>query len=146
MRNLDVKKLEVENPSVARTPTATEPDQVDASLEVWARELPDLDLETEGIVERIYKLERHIDATMRETLDDFELSDDRRGVIIELTTDGKDLWDRAVGVKAEKESIVANALDAQERRQLNDLLRRLMNAFERDHGPLDHKSHEQPHE
>ena len=200
MRNLDVKKLEVENPSVARTPTATEPDQVDASLEVWARELPDLDLETEGIVERIYKLERHIDATMRETLDDFELSygeyklvmhlryggppyrgkpgklakwlglstgamtnrldnmerrglirrlddpDDRRGVIIELTTDGKDLWDRAVGVQAEKESIVANALDAQERRQLNDLLRRLMNAFERDHGPLDHKSHEQPHE
>ena len=200
MRNLDVKKLEVENPSVARTRTATEPDQVDASLEVWARELPDLDLETEGIVERIYKLERHIDATMRETLDDFELSygeyklvmhlryggppyrgkpgklakwlglstgamtnrldnmerrglirrlddpDDRRGVIIELTTDGKDLWDRAVGVQAEKESIVANALDAQERRQLNDLLRRLMNAFERDHGPLDHKSHEQPHE
>ena len=143
MRNLDVKKLEVENPSVARTPTATEPDQVDASLEVWARELPDLDLETEGIVERIYKLERHIDATMRETLDDFDLSygeyklvmhlryggppyrgkpgklakwlglstgamtnrldnmerrglirrlddpDDRRGVIIELTDDGK---------------------------------------------------------
>jgi|RhiMethySRZTD1v2_1073278.scaffolds.fasta_scaffold46965_2 DNA-binding MarR family transcriptional regulator len=200
MRNLDVKKLEVENPSVARTPTATEPDQVDASLEVWARELPDLDLETEGIVERIYKLERHIDATMRETLDSFELSygeyklvmhlryggppyrgkpgklakwlglstgamtnrldnmerrglirrlddpDDRRGVIIELTADGKHLWDRAVGVQAEKESIVANALDAEERRQLNDLLRRLMNAFERDHGPLDHKSHEQPHE
>lgn len=200
MRNLDVKKLEVENPSVARTPTATEPDQVDASLEVWARELPDLDLETEGIVERIYKLERHIDATMRETLDDFELSygeyklvmhlryggppyrgkpgklakwlglstgamtnrldnmerrdlirrlddpDDRRGVIIELTADGKDLWDRAVGVQAEKESIVANALDADERRQLNELLRRLMNAFERDHGPLGHKGHEQPHE
>ncbi len=200
MRNLDVKKLEVENPSVARTPTATEPDQVDASLEVWARELPDLDLETEGIVERIYKLERHIHATMRETLDSFELSygeyklvmhlryggppyrgkpgklakwlglstgamtnrldnmerrglirrlddpDDRRGVIIELTADGKHLWDRAVGVQAEKESIVANALDAEERRQLNDLLRRLMNAFERDHGPLDHKSHGQPHE
>jgi DNA-binding MarR family transcriptional regulator len=199
MRNLDVKKLEVENPSVARTPTATEPDQVDASLEVWARELPHLDLETEGIVERIYKLERHIDATMRETLDDFELSygeyklvmhlryggppyrgkpgklakwlglstgamtnrldnmerrglirrlddpDDRRGVIIELTSDGKDLWDRAVGVQAEKESIVANALDADERRQLNELLRRLMNAFERDHGPLGHKGHE-PHE
>jgi DNA-binding MarR family transcriptional regulator len=200
MRNLDVKNLEVENPHVARTPTATEPDQVDASLEVWARELPDLDLETEGIVERIYKLERHIDTTMRETLDDFELSygeyklvmhlryggppyrgkpgklakwlglstgamtnrldnmerrglirrlddpDDRRGVIIELTADGKDLWDRAVGVQAEKESIVANALDAEERRQLNELLRRLMNAFERDHGPLRHKSESQASE
>src|SRR5215510_9461659 len=74
MRNLDVKKLDVENPAVAATRPRVEPDQVDASLEVWARELPDLDLETEGIVERIYKLERHIDATMRETLDDFELS------------------------------------------------------------------------
>ena len=194
MRNLDVKKLEVENPSVARTPTATEPDQVDASLEVWARELPHLDLETEGIVERIYKLERHIDATMRETLDDFELSygeyklvmhlryggppyrgkpgklakwlglstgamtnrldnmerrglirrlddpDDRRGVIIELTDEGKDLWDRAVGAQAEKEAIIASAIDERERRQLNDLLRRLMHAFAEHHGPLKHKS------
>ena len=200
MRNLDVKKLEVENPSVPATRPRVEPDQVDASLEVWARELPDLDLETEGIVERIHFIERYVDRAMRETLDDFELTlgeyklamhlryggppyrgkpgklakwlglstgamtnrldnmerrglvrrlddpDDRRGVIIELTDDGKDLWDRAVGVQAEKESIVANALDAEERRQLNDLLRRLMNAFERDHGPLDHKSHERPHE
>jgi DNA-binding MarR family transcriptional regulator len=195
MRNLDVKNLQVENPDVARTPTATEPDQVDANLEVWGRELPDLDLETEGIVERIYKLERHIDATMRETLDAFELSygeyklmmhlryggppyrgkpgklakhlglstgamtnrldnmerrglirrlddpDDRRGVIIELTDEGRVLWDEAVGAQAEKESIVASALDEAERRQLNELLRRLMNTFESHHGPLKGKEH-----
>jgi DNA-binding MarR family transcriptional regulator len=196
MRNLDVKYLEVENPGVARTPTATEPDEVDANLEVWARELPDLDLETEGVVERIYKLERHVDATMRETLDAFDLSygeyklmmhlryvgppyrgkpgklakrlglstgamtnrldnmerrglvrrlddpDDRRGVIVELTDEGKQLWDEAVGAQAEKESIVATALDDAERQQLNELLRRLMRAFEEHHGPLKHKGGE----
>ena len=75
MRYLDVKNLEVENPPVtSATRPRVEPDAVDAKLEVWARELPDLDLETEGIVERIYKLERHIDVTMRETLEAFDLS------------------------------------------------------------------------
>jgi DNA-binding MarR family transcriptional regulator len=197
MKNLDVKKLEVENPTVARTPTATEPDLVDANLEVWARELPDLDLETEGIIERIYKLERHVDASMRDTLDAFDLSygeyklmmhlryvgppyrgkpgklakhlglstgamtnrldnmerrrlvrrlddpEDRRGVIVELTEEGKALWDEAVGAQAEKESIVASALDEAEKRHLNELLRRLMNTFEKHHGPLKHKGHEQ---
>ena len=193
MESLDVKNLEVENPAVARTPPVTEPDQVDASLEVWARELPDIDLETEGIVTRIWKLERHLDATMNATLEAFDLShgeyklmvhlryagppyrgkpgklakrlglstgamtnrldnmerrglirrlddpDDRRGVIVELTEEGKLLWDRAVEAQAEKESIVATALDEAERRELNVLLRRLMNAFERQHGPLKHK-------
>lgn len=198
--SLDVKNLEVENPAVARTSPVTEPDQVDASLEVWARELPDIDLETEGIVTRIWKLERHLDATMSATLEAFDLShgeyklmvnlryagppyrgkpgklakrlglstgamtnrldnmerrglirrlddpDDRRGVIVELTEEGKLLWDRAVEAQAEKESIVATALDEAERRELNVLLRRLMNAFERQHGRLEHKEHAQTHE
>ena len=75
MRNLDVKNLQVENPPVTpATRTGVEPDPVDANLEVWARELPDLDLEIEGIVERIDKLERHLEATMRETLEAFDLS------------------------------------------------------------------------
>jgi len=68
--NLDVKNLEVENQRVAHaTRSRAEPDQVDANLEVWERELPDLDLETEGIVERIHFLERHIDAAMRESFE-----------------------------------------------------------------------------
>jgi DNA-binding MarR family transcriptional regulator len=199
MRNLDVKYLEVENATVASTPTATQPDEVDSNLEVWARELPELDLETEGVVERIHRLERHIDATMRETLDAFDLSygeyklmmhlryvgppyrgkpgklakrlglstgamtnrldnmerrglvrrlddpDDRRGVLVELTDEGKKLWDGAVGAQAEKESIVATALDEAERHQLNELLRRLMHAFEEQHGPLKHKGGEAQH-
>ena len=195
--NLDVKNLEVENPHVAQATSRTGPDAVDAILEVWARELPELDLDTEGIVERIQSLERYVDRAMRETLDDFELThgeyklamhlryggppytgkpgklakhlglstgamtnrldnmekrglirrlddpDDRRGVIVELTDAGKELWDRAVVAQAEKESTIASALDEQERRQLNDLLRRLMNEFAEHHGPLKHKSEPQ---
>ena len=72
--------------------------------------------------------------------------DDRRGVIVELTEEGKRVWDRAVAAQAEKESIVATALGEKERRQLDELLRRLMNAFERDHGPLEHAEHEREDE
>ena len=71
------------------------------------------------------------------------VSHSRRGVIIELTEEGKDLWDRAVGAQAEKESIIASAIDERERRQLNDLLRRLMHAFAEHHGPLKHKTDSQ---
>ena len=196
-RNLDVKNLEVEDSPVAHaTRSRAEPDQVDANLEVWERELPDLDLETEGIVERIHFLERHIDAAMRETLDEFDLTygeyklamhlryggppyrgkpgklakrlglstgamtnrldnmerrglirrlddpDDRRGVIVELTTQGKRLWDKVVAAQAEKESIVTTALDERERGQLNHFLRLLMNAFEAERGKLWHKEHQ----
>jgi DNA-binding MarR family transcriptional regulator len=192
MKNLDVKNLQVENPAVAKT--EVEPDQVDLDLEVWARELPELDLETEGIVDRIWMLHRRLETTMSATLDALDLThgeykvmmhlryagppyrgkpgklakrlglstgamtnrldnmerrglirrlddpEDRRGVIVELTDEGKLLWEQAVVAQSEKESIVAAALDATERRQLNELLRRIMNAFERHHGPLKGKS------
>jgi DNA-binding MarR family transcriptional regulator len=52
--------------------------------------------------------------------------DDRRGVIVELTDKGKELWERGVGAQAAKEQFVADALNATERRQLNTLLRRLV--------------------
>lgn len=183
----------MEDPRVTvgeRSATPDSPDSVDANLEVWARELPELDLETEGIVERIHRLERFVDRAMQETLDAFDLShgewkvlanlrragppyrgkpgslakrmalssgamtnrldnmegrglvrrlhdpDDRRGVIIELTEEGKQLWDAAVGAQAEKESIVSSALGDREKRQLNELLRQLMHAFEDAHGPV----------
>ena len=58
--NLDVKNLEVENPRVAPATSRTGSDTIDAILEVWARELPELDLDTEGIVERIQWLEHHV--------------------------------------------------------------------------------------
>jgi DNA-binding MarR family transcriptional regulator len=175
---------------VTRSRSSTSPDSVDANLDVWARELPELDLETEGIVERIHRLERFVDRAMQETLDAFDLPhgewkvlanlrragppyrgkpgtlakrlalssgamtnrldnmegrglirrlddpDDRRGVIVELTEEGKRLWDDSVAAQAEKESIVSSALGDREKRELNELLRRLMHAFEDEHGPV----------
>jgi DNA-binding MarR family transcriptional regulator len=55
---------------------------------------------------------------------------DRRGVLVELTKKGRGLWEEALVVQAEKEALLASALTAREREQLNALLRRLMLAFE----------------
>ena len=57
--------------------------------------------------------------------------DDRRGVLVELTDDGRRAWEQSVSAQAEKESLVAAALNAKEKQQLNGLLRRLMREFER---------------
>ena len=64
-----------------------------------------------------------------------------RGVIVELTDGGKELWDTTVAAQAEKESLVDSVLGEREKRQLNDLLRRLMHAFEDVHGPV-HPPHD----
>ena len=192
--NLDVKNLEMENPSVTKR-APSQPDAIDEKLEVWGRELPDLDLETEGIAERISRLHWHLHTTTEQTLEGFDLSfgewrlmghlryagppyrgkpgqlaerlglssgamtnrldnlerrglvrripdtEDRRGVIVELTRDGQKLWAETVDAQAQKEALVAGALTEPEKRQLNDLLRRLMNAFEQHHGPLPAKAH-----
>jgi len=184
----------VENQTVTQRRPPAEPDSIDPQLEVWGRELPSLDLETEGIVERIWRLENHLARSMKETLDVYDLNqgewrlmghlrysgppyrgkpgklakhlglssgamtnrldnmeqrgliqrlddpDDRRGVIVELTDAGQRLWEESVGTQAQKEALVAAALDENEKRALNDLLRRLIHAFEAFHGPV-HKRH-----
>ena len=56
---------------------------------------------------------------------------DRRSVQIEVTEQGRELYERAVEAQAAKEGIVAEALDPAQQDELNDLLRRLMLAFER---------------
>lgn len=176
------------------TATAAPPaeDHVDRMLVVWKRELPDLDLATEGIVERIQKLQRHLDRAMNETLAEFKLDrgewwllgalrrsgppyrkspgklaediglssgamtnrldrleeaglirrlpdpDDRRGLQVELTDAGWQAWQDTVGAQARKETLVASALDQEEKEQLNALLRRLMLEFERQTGKVSH--------
>jgi DNA-binding MarR family transcriptional regulator len=52
------------------------PDALDDKLVIWAREIPDLDPETEGIVERIQILAYAFDESMAATLAEFDL--DRR--------------------------------------------------------------------
>ena len=49
-------------------------DAVDSKLQTWARELPDLDLETEGVVARIQHLEKRLKRSMEETLAEFRLN------------------------------------------------------------------------
>jgi DNA-binding MarR family transcriptional regulator len=56
---------------------------------------------------------------------------DRRGVLVELTPEGKRLYEDAIGVQARKEELIASALTVAEKKQLNALLRRLMIEFER---------------
>ena len=64
---------EILGPVERRTP---ETDQLDDVLAIWAREIPDLDPLTEGIVERIQGLAKSFDRSMDETLAEYAL--DRR--------------------------------------------------------------------
>ena len=50
------------------TTKTEELDDLDTMLEVWAREIPNLDPVTEGIVERIQKLAKAFDRSLDETL------------------------------------------------------------------------------
>jgi DNA-binding MarR family transcriptional regulator len=172
----------------------TERDQIDGFLEQCAVDLPDLDLEVEGIVDRIQYLQKHLRRTMEATLAEKGLThgewsvlgilrrmgepyrrtpgelarhadlstgamtnrldrleqaglitrlpdpDDRRSTQIELTKAGHDAWEQSVGVQAQKEELVVGALSRDERGRLNDLLRRLVLEFERQHGPIRKKA------
>ena len=57
--------------------------------------------------------------------------DDRRWILVELTPEGKRLYEDAIGVQGRKEALIASALSDAEKKQLNALLRRLMLEFER---------------
>jgi DNA-binding MarR family transcriptional regulator len=168
---------------MARPRTQAAQDHVDAFLAKHGGGLP-VDLETEGIVDRITGLSRRFISSMEDTLAAFDLNygewkvlgdlrwagppyrrtpgqlaktaelstgamtnrldrleeaglvrrlpdpDDRRSVIVELTDQGNELWEGAVGAQGEKERLVASALDDREKKQLNALLRRLMLVFE----------------
>jgi DNA-binding MarR family transcriptional regulator len=161
-----------------------EPDIVDRRIADWVGDLPGLDLEVEGIVERIQHLEKQIRKMLDDTLAEFGLNvgewavlgslrragepyrrspgklakqfglttgamtnrldkleeaklirrfpdpDDRRGVIVELLPEGREVWERAVGAQAAKEQFVASSLSKAEQKQLNTLLRRMVHSGE----------------
>jgi DNA-binding MarR family transcriptional regulator len=58
---------------------------------------------------------------------------DRRSVQVELTEAGRKAYRRPVDTAAKKEALLASALNAGEREELNGMLRRLMIAFEELH-------------
>ena len=143
-----------------------------------------IDLEVEGIVDRIGGINRRVHAALKETLAEYDLTpedwhvmcslrlhsddrpaspgalaadlelssgamtsrldrleklghirrlrdpDDRRGVLVELTEEGRAAWDTAAGVQGRKEAFFASALSPAEQKRLNALLRKVMLAFE----------------
>lgn len=165
----------------------TEPgqDHIDAFLKTLEPlETVEIDLEVEGIVDRIGGLNRRIKRAAEQTVAEFglmlgdwrvlsrlrlsspdfrsspgelaawlELSSgamtsrldslerqgfvrripdpaDRRGVVVELTEQGRQAWDDAASAQGRKEAFFASALTKREQVQLNALLRKLMIAFE----------------
>lgn len=55
---------------------------------------------------------------------------DRRSVLVELTEKGRKKHEQALGVQAQKEALLAEALTDREKEQLNGLLRRVMVTLE----------------
>jgi DNA-binding MarR family transcriptional regulator len=161
-----------------------ERDHVDSFLS--EHEFPaDVDLEVEGIVDRINGLRRRFHRMLDETLAEYGLNsgewkalnqlrlaepphqrsigqlaswaelssgamtnridrleqaglvkrvpdpNDRRGVLVQMTDKGHKAWEEALRAGAQNEALIAAALSADEKQQLNALLRRLMLEFER---------------
>ena len=108
-----------------KTPSAEELDALDAQLQVWAREIPDLDPLTEGIVERIQKLAKAFDRTMDETL--VETGLDRRSyhVLGKLRSVGPP-YRRSAGQLAEHMGLSSGAMTNRlDRMEAAGLIRRL---------------------
>ena len=57
--------------------------------------------------------------------------DDRRSVLVELTEKGRKTHEQAMGIQAEKERLLAEALTEREKEDLNSLLRRVMITLEK---------------
>lgn len=67
---------------------------------------------------------------------------DRRGTLVEPTERGHELWDRTVGIQARREALLSSVLSDEEKAQLHDLLRRLMQAFPEE-WPVARSSHDE---
>jgi DNA-binding MarR family transcriptional regulator len=171
-----------------------ERDRVDARVDRWVGEIPNLDVATEAITQRVHLINRGLERALSEIterhglnvgeykvltilrgqgepyrlsptklaewcllssgamtnrLDNLEREglveripdpSDRRSVQVGLTSKGHGVWDEMAGEAAEREALIASALDHDEKEQLNALLRRLVLSVEREVGPLK-KSH-----
>lgn len=82
------------------------------------------DLSSAAMTSRLDQLE---EAGLVERLRD---PSDRRTVQVQLTVKGRRLHQAAIGVQAEKEALLGEALPEAEKRQLESLLRRVMLALE----------------
>jgi DNA-binding MarR family transcriptional regulator len=106
-------------------------DSVGKMLPVWKSELPELDLGTEGIVERIQKINKHISRLLDQTLMEFNLDHGEWHVLMALRRTGKPyrlspgVLARYMGLSA---AAMTNRLNHLEER---GLIRRLPDATDR---------------
>ena len=103
----------------------SEKDGLDAALVIWAREIPDLDPLTEGIVERIGILSHALEESLEQTLAEFEL--DRRSfhVLGRLRSYGRP-YQRSAGKLASDMRLSTGAMTNRlDRMEAAGLIRRL---------------------
>jgi DNA-binding MarR family transcriptional regulator len=160
------------------------PDEVDALVDAWRRERPDLDVAPLAILSRVTRLARHLDLARRQAFADHELEagefdvlatlrregppytlspgrlvastlvssgtmtnridrlaaqglvqrlpdpNDRRGVQVTLTREGRERVDAALADLLEREADLLDALSPTDRTRLADLLRVLVLPFD----------------
>jgi DNA-binding MarR family transcriptional regulator len=82
------------------------------------------DLTTGAMTSRLDALEK--EGLVRRLRD----PDDRRSVLVELTEKGRQKHEQGLDIQGAKEALLAEALTAQEKEQLNGLLRRVMITLE----------------
>ena len=123
-------------------------DEVDGIVDAWARERTDLDLAPVAVFSRISRLARRLDLLRREAfsahgIESWEFDvlaarnlvgrhpdpDDRRGVLVRLTAEGKDTVDGAFGALLAAEAELLADLPVRERERLASSLRRLLAPF-----------------
>jgi DNA-binding MarR family transcriptional regulator len=122
VKSLDIKRLSDDDRGMT---TTTDLDQLDAMLEVWAREIPNLDPVTEGIVERIQKLAKAFDRSLDDTLAATGL--DRRAfhVLGKLRKVGRP-YQRSAGQLAEQMGLSSGAMTNRlDRMEAAGLIRRI---------------------
>ena len=109
----------------ARATAADGLDYLDQALLVWAREIPDLDPLTEGIVERIHILAHHLNVSSNETLAEYDL--DRRSfkLLSRLRSFGPP-YRRSAGMLADDMQLSSGAMTNRlDRMEAAGLIRRL---------------------
>jgi len=115
----------------ARATAADGLDYLDQALHVWAREIPDLDPLTEGIVERIHILAHHLSVSSDETLAEYDL--DRRSfkLLSRLRSFGPP-YQRSAGMLANDMQLSSGAMTNRlDRMEAAGLIRRLADPSDR---------------
>ena len=110
---------------------AGELDDLDAQLEVWAREIPDLEPVTEGIVERIQSLGKAFDRSLDETLAEFGIDRHTFHVLGKLRQVGPP-YQRSAGQLATRMRLSSGAMTNRlDRMEAAGLIRRLADPHDR---------------